>query len=68
MLPQDLCNDTCSRWNPLWKEGNPLGVVVNVLDCDIIIREFELLLVYYILFQTNIREKGMGPLIPAAND
>ena len=41
----------------------PCGVMVNVLDCGIVVREFELQSCYYVHFQTNPLGKGMNPLI-----
>ena len=38
------------------------GVVANVLDCDIIVGEFDPQLRYCIHFRTNIFSKGMNPL------
>ena len=40
------------------------GVVVNVLDCDIVVSEFELQLRYYVQFWTNNLGKGMKPIYP----
>ena len=39
------------------------GVVVDVLDCDIIVSEFELLSYYFVHFWTNALAKGMDLLI-----
>ena len=37
---------------------NLYGVVANVLDCDIIISEFELQSIHYVLFRTKyLRER-----------
>ena len=44
--------------------GESRGVVVNVLDFDIVVSEFEIPLRYYVHFWTNTLEKGMNPLIP----
>ena len=41
----------------------PLGVMVKVLDCGIVVSEFKLQSCYYIRFQTNTPRKGMKPLI-----
>ena len=43
--------------------GSPRGLVANVLDCDIVVSEFEFQLRYYVHFWTNILEKGMKPFI-----
>ena len=37
--------------------------VVNVLDCNIVVHEFEIQLRYYIHFWTNTHGKGIGPLV-----
>ena len=39
------------------------GVVANVLDCNIVVSEFELQSCYYVHFQTL--GKSVNPLIPA---
>ena len=36
----------------------------SVVDCDIVVSEFELQPRYYIHFQTNTLGKGMNPLFP----
>ena len=43
--------------------GCPCGVMVKVLNCGIVVREFELKSCYCVYFQTNILGKGMNPLI-----
>ena len=43
--------------------GNHRGVAVNVLNCDIIVIEFEHQLRYYVPFQTNTLGKGMNFVI-----
>ena len=40
--------------------------VVNVLDCEIIVREFEFQSGYCVHFWISTRGKGINPLIPAA--
>ena len=45
---------------------SPRGVVVNVLDCDIVVSKFEIQSWYYVHFQTNAFGKGMNPLIRSA--
>ena len=47
--------------------GASRDVVAKVLDCDIIVNEFELQSHYYVHFRTNTVEKGMNPLIPFFN-
>ena len=43
--------------------GSPHGIVVNVLDCSIVISKFELKSHYFVHFQSNILGEGMDPLI-----
>ena len=43
--------------------GCPHGIMVKVMDCEIVANEFELQLRYYIHFRTNTLGKGMNPLI-----
>ena len=38
--------------------------MANMLDCGIIVTEFEFQLCYYIHFQTNTFGKGWNPFIP----
>ena len=45
------------------KVGGLHGVMVKVMDCRIVVREFELQSSYYVHFQTNTPGKGMNPLI-----
>ena len=40
-----------------------MAVVANVLDCDIVVSEFELQSRYNVHFWTNIIGKYMNPLI-----
>ena len=41
------------------------GVMFKVLDCGIVVREFELQLRYYVHFWTSILGKGMTlPILP----
>ena len=42
---------------------NPRGIRVKVLDCDIVVYEFELQSCYYFHFQTNSLGKGINLLI-----
>ena len=37
--------------------------MVNVLDCNIIVSEFELQSRYFVHFRTRTFQKGMNPLI-----
>ena len=39
------------------------GLVADVLDCDIVVSDFESHSSYYVHFQINTLRKGMGPLI-----
>ena len=41
----------------------PRGVMVKVMDCGIVVREFVLQSNYYVHFQANTLGKGMNPLI-----
>ena len=43
-----------------------LGVVANMMDCDIVVSEFELQSRYYYHFLSNTLGKGMNLLIPQA--
>ena len=43
--------------------GCPCGVMVKVMDCEIVAREFELQSRYYVHFRTNTPGKGRNPLI-----
>ena len=42
---------------------SPHDVVANVLDCDIMVRVFELQSCYYVHFQANTFGTGMKPYI-----
>ena len=44
------------------------GIMVNVLDSDVIVNELELQSHCYVYFWTNALEKGMNPLITSAMD
>ena len=44
--------------------GNPRGIVVNVMNCDIVVSEFELQPHYHIHFRANTFGKGINPLKP----
>ena len=39
------------------------GVVANVLNCDIVVSEFELQSCYYVRIRTNALKKGLNSLI-----
>ena len=43
---------------------SPHSVVVNALDCDVLVSKFELLSCYYIHFWTNALKKVMTPPSP----
>ena len=45
------------------KRGCPRGVMVKVMDCGIVEREFVLQSLYYVHFRANTLGKGMNPLI-----
>ena len=44
------------------KSGSPHGIVADVLDCDMVVHEFEIQLCCYIHFWTNTLGKDMNPL------
>ena len=46
-------------------ERNLRGVVANVLDCNIVVSEFELQSRYYVHFHTNTITKSMNFLVPS---
>ena len=48
--------------------GSFYSVVVNVLDCDIVVCEFEFQPRYKVHFWINIIGKGLNVLIPLAID
>ena len=43
--------------------GSLSGMVTNVLDCDIIVNQFEPLSCYFIYFLTNTLGKGINPFL-----
>ena len=43
--------------------GCPRGVMVKVMDCGIVVSEFELQSRYYVHFRANTLGKSMNPLI-----
>ena len=43
--------------------GCPRGVMVNAMDCGIVVREFVLQSRYYVHFRANTLRKGLNPLI-----
>ena len=45
---------------------SPYGIVANVLDCDIVVSDFELQLRHCINFRTNNLKKGMYSLMSLA--
>ena len=49
--------------NIQYKWGCPHGVMVKVMDCKIVVSEFEFQLRYYVHFRINTLGKGMNPLI-----
>ena len=49
--------------------GSPRGVVANVLDCDIVVKDFEPSQCYYVHFRKKFLGKGIKPIIrPTAMD
>ena len=53
--------------NPYNTRGSSLGVMANLLDCDIIVSEFKLQSCYYIHFQAKAHGKCMNLLFPFSN-
>ena len=51
---------------PLTQES-PGGVVANLLDCDIVVSEFEIQPCYYVDFWTNVLWKAINSFIPQLN-
>ena len=43
--------------------GSLYGIVVDILECNMVVSEFELQPRYYVYFQTNTLGKGMNLLI-----
>ena len=43
--------------------GCPRGVMVKAMDCEILVSEFVLQLLYYVHFRANTHGKGINPLI-----
>ena len=52
-----------SRYWIKWYWGCPRGVMVKVMDCGIVVSEFELQSRYYVYFRTNTLGKGRNALI-----
>ena len=46
----------------MYRWVSPRDIVANMLDCDIVVSQFELQSSYYVHFRTNTLEKGMKPL------
>ena len=44
--------------------GKSCDVVAKVLDCDIVVSDFELKICYFVYFRANTIGKAMNPLIP----
>ena len=49
---------------PLKGRGCPRGVMVNAMDCGIVVSEFVLQSCYYVHLRANTLEKDINPLIP----
>ena len=49
--------------NLQWLRGCPRGVMVKVMDCEIVVHELILQARYYVHFRANTLGKGMNPLI-----
>ena len=43
---------------------SPSGLMANVLDCNILVSEFQLRLRYYVHFRIKTTGEGMNPLNP----
>ena len=56
----------CTRWNLNESRESFHSVMVNVLDCDTVINEFEPQSCCYVQFQVNVIKKAMNPLIHIA--
>ena len=54
-------NSTTSRKTPF--EGCPRGVMVKVVDCGTVVREFELPSCYFVHFRANTLRKGLNLFI-----
>ena len=53
------CTNIMPRDNILMSlRRSPCGLAANVLDCDIVLSEFELQYPFYIHFRTNALEKA----------
>ena len=52
-----------TRNKPKIQGGCPRGVMVKVMDCEIVVREYVVQSCYYIHFRANTLGKGMNPLI-----
>ena len=68
---QDVCRTSIKMLLGNWSNastqelarGCPRGVMVKVMDCGIVVREFVLQSHYYVHFRANALGKGMNPLI-----
>ena len=59
----DLALNYLQRLMKTQPRGGPRGVMVKVMDCGIVVREFVLQSRYYVNFRANTPGKGMNPLI-----
>ena len=48
--------------------GSPYGIMVNMLDCNILVSEFEPQSHFYAYFQTNTLGKSVTSIMPPAID
>ena len=56
----------CKPFQPFVNRGCPCGIMVKVMNCGIVVNEFEFQSRYYVYFWTNTLGKGMNPLtLPA---
>ena len=53
----------CFEENIIQLEGSLHGVVANMLDCNIVVSEFELQFRNYVYFWTNTFGKGINLLV-----
>ena len=62
-LQRFICCKTQPTNQSEFFHGGLRGVMVKVLDCGIVVHEFEPQSCYDVHFQTNTLGKGMNPLI-----
>ena len=52
------------EWDPKRYKRKTRGIVANILDCDVVVSEFELKSGYYVNFRGNTVENVCNPLFP----